>query len=236
MTETAPDPRRIEYLPIGSLSEDPRNPKSHALDAVSASVGRFGFIEPVVRDERTGYIISGHGRSKVLAAMQERGETPPNGVRVDEDGIWHIPVVVGWSSRTDLDASGALIALNRTTELGGWVDDALLDLLDDLTADDELGLEGVGFTEDDRAALEHLEYDAEEDGPRDLDALHESVGDPTEEDSYERVSLMLPSDLATRLRLMVGDTAAENAEAAERWLDALSGTPTEDNAVESAAE
>lgn len=25
MTEIAPDPRRIEYLPIGSLSEDPRN-------------------------------------------------------------------------------------------------------------------------------------------------------------------------------------------------------------------
>src|SRR5690606_18212219 len=48
-----------------------------------------------------------------------------------------------------------LIALNRTTELGGWVDDSLLDLLDGL--DDYTG---IGFSENDtddlRARLEEL--------------------------------------------------------------------------------
>ena len=43
-----------------------------------------------------------------------------------------------WSSRSDTEAGAALIALNRTTELGGWVDeelDHLRELLDTLTAD-----------------------------------------------------------------------------------------------------
>lgn len=228
MTPTTPDqsasatPRRIEYRALSELSEDPKNPKSHAIETVTASVGRFGFIEPVVVDERTGYLISGHGRTKVLRAMQEKGEGAPNGVRVDEEtGEWQVPVVAGWSSRTDLDASGALIALNRAGELGGWVDDALLDLLDELSEDDEFGFEGVGFTEDDRAALEHLEYEVEEHGPRDLDALHESVGDPTEEDSYERVVLLLPPELAARFRGVIGYDVAEQAKKVEEWLESV---------------
>ena len=162
MTDTTPDqsasatPRRIEYRALSQLTEDPRNPKSHAIDTVTASVGRFGFIEPVVVDERTGYLISGHGRTKVLRAMYEKGEGAPNGVRVDEEtGEWQVPVVAGWASRTDLDASGALIALNRAGELGGWVDDALLDLLDDLSEDDEYGFEGVGFGD---TEIENLRY------------------------------------------------------------------------------
>ena len=151
--ETAP--RRTEYLPLDHLTPDPANPKSHSTETIDASIGRFGVIDQIVRDDRTGYIISGHGRHETLTAMRDRGETAPDGVRVDAGGHWLVPVVVGWASRTDAEARAALIALNRTTELGGWVDDALLDLLDNL--DD---FTGVGFTEDDtddlRARLEEL--------------------------------------------------------------------------------
>lgn len=165
------DPRRVEYLPLTKLTPDSRNPKAHDEIAIDASIGRFGFIEPVVLDERTGHIISGHGRTKVLTAMRDEGQTPPNGVRVDEDGTWHIPVVVGWASRTDLDASGALIALNRTTELGGWVDDELLGLLDDLAADGEQGLDGVGYGTDDIEALSARLLASEEDIDMDFSDL-----------------------------------------------------------------
>ena len=40
--------------------------------------------------------------------------------------------MTGWSSRSDTEAGAALIALNRTTELGGWVDEELIRLLTDL--------------------------------------------------------------------------------------------------------
>jgi hypothetical protein len=120
-------------------------------------VGRFGFLEPIVLDQRTGFIISGHGRTKTLAAMAERGESPPEGVQVNDDGEWVIPVVTGWASRSDSESAAALIALNRTTEIGGWQDEELLDLLDGLAADEE-GLLGVGFQDHEVAALRrHLD-------------------------------------------------------------------------------
>lgn len=146
-------PRRTEYIPLDHLTPDSSNPKAHDLEIIDASVGRFGMIDQIVRDDRTGKIISGHGRHMALVSMRNRGETPPEGVRVDASGHWLVPVVVGWASRTDAEARAALVALNQTTILGGWVDDSLLDLLDGLVADGEHGLDGVGFDEDSIDAL-----------------------------------------------------------------------------------
>jgi hypothetical protein len=127
------------------------------VDVIDASVGRFGFLEPIVLDQRTGYIISGHGRTKTLTAMAERGESPPEGVQVNEAGEWVVPVVTGWASRSDSESAAALIALNRTTEIGGWVDEELLTLLDGLSADED-GLLGVGFQDHEVDALRrHLD-------------------------------------------------------------------------------
>lgn len=165
-TDERPASRRhIEHLPLSELLDDKRNPKQHDLPTIDASVGRFGFIESIVRDDRTGRTISGHGRTKQLRAMKERGEMPPEGVILREDGEWLVPVTVGWASRTDTEAAGALIALNRAGEIGGWVDDALLTLLDELSAQED-GLDGVGFDTGDiddlRAMLQ---------GPPDLDEI-----------------------------------------------------------------
>lgn len=155
MANASQQGRRTEYRPLRDLKTNPDNPKAHDLETINESVARFGYIESVVIDERTGYLISGHGRHKTLQAMRARGDAPPDGVVVGPDGDWLVPVQLGWASRTDAEARAALIALNRTTELGGWVDDALFDLLDGM--DDYTG---VGFTEDDtddlRARLEEL--------------------------------------------------------------------------------
>ena len=56
---TGADDRRIEYRDLKKLRADPRNPKAHAAEAIEASVSRFGFVEPIVVDERTGFIASG---------------------------------------------------------------------------------------------------------------------------------------------------------------------------------
>lgn len=144
--------RQVEYRPLASLEGDPRNPKSHDVGTITASVDRFGYLEPIVVDGRTGLIVSGHGRAATLRAMRDRGEAPPEGVREEPPGVWMVPVVTGWSSRSDSEAAAALIALNRTTELGGWVDDALVGLLGEL-AEVPDGLVGVGYTSSD---LDHL--------------------------------------------------------------------------------
>jgi DNA modification methylase len=156
--DPAPSTRRIEYLPLDEIRANPANPKGHDVETISGGMSRFGYIDGVAVDERTGYLISGHGRTKTLRAMQARGDAPPDGIHVAEDGRWLVPVQVGWASRNDVEATGALISLNRTTELGGWVDESLLELLD--TLDDTTG---VGFTggeiEDLRRKLEALDED-----------------------------------------------------------------------------
>lgn len=161
---TDPDPRTVTFLPLQEIKPDPRNPKSHHLETIDQSIGRFGMVDGIVRDDRTGYIISGHGRRKALQAMRDRGETPPEGVKVSPAGEWLIPVLTGWASRTDSEAAAALIAMNRTTELGGWVDEELLDLLGGMV--DEFGegsLIGVGYSPDDITNLrESMEEVTEE--------------------------------------------------------------------------
>lgn len=147
--------RKIEYRRLESLTPDPRNPKGHEAGVIDSSVGRFGFIDPIVEDRRTGRIISGHGRTESLRAAQERGDTPPDGVRQDKDGAWLVPVVVGWASRSDTEAAAALIALNRSTELGGWEEESLLTLLDELIVLGDEGLAGVGFDQSDIDDLRH---------------------------------------------------------------------------------
>lgn len=144
-------PRGVEYLDLKTLKADPANPKAHDIGLIDGSIGRFGFIEPIVRDSRTGYLISGHGRTKTLLAMLTKGESAPEGV-VAVDDTWLVPVITGWSSRTDSEARAALISLNKVGEVGGWVDEALLGILDELGSIDS-GLDAVGF---DDSAIEEL--------------------------------------------------------------------------------
>lgn len=149
------DERRTEYMPLSELQPDPRNPKGHDIGTMDDSMARFGYVETITRDDRTGYIISGHGRRTSLMQQRKRGQEPPSGIQVRDDGEWLVPVAVGWSSQTDTEAVAALIALNRTTELGGWVDDALLDALRSLGG----SLDGTGFTDEDMRLLAALQHD-----------------------------------------------------------------------------
>ena len=106
MTEL--DPRQVTYMRLEELEADPRNPKAHDEETIDKSIGRFGMLDPIVQDQRTGYIVSGHGRHKALMAMQERGETAPEGVKTTSTGEWLVPVVTGWASRTDSESAAAL--------------------------------------------------------------------------------------------------------------------------------
>lgn len=138
--------RWIDYQPLDSIQRARRNPKAHALAAIGASVARYGLVEPIVADERTGRLVAGHGRLDHLLSLRSGGSPVPDGVALDDDGVWLAPVVRGWSSRDDAHADAYLIASYRILELGGWDQVALGTLLQGLSEGD---LATVGFTADD---------------------------------------------------------------------------------------
>ena len=154
--------RTIRYLPIDDIQPDPRNPRAHeSIADVKASILRFGFVDPIIHDDRTGQMIAGHGRVEALTDLHavwlkapKRSRKVPGGIIADGDR-WQAPVVFGWSSTDDNEAAGLLMALNRLTETSKWIPDKQLALLNEI-AESVRGLEGVGYTDEDRAALQRL--------------------------------------------------------------------------------
>lgn len=142
--------RRTEMTPLSMLVPASENPKLHDDALMDASIGRFGFVEPIVLDERTGQIVAGHGRLAALRRAEDRGDAPPDGVEVTE-GEWWVPVARGWASASDAEALAAGIALNRIGEAGGWNRSMLAEILDGLRAASPL--DGIGFSTEDVDAL-----------------------------------------------------------------------------------
>lgn len=153
--------RQLEMVRLDAIRGNPENAKTHSVDGVTASMGRLGLVDIAVRDDRTGMLVAGHGRTDSLRARQTGG-SPPEGVTIDCDGEWLVPVITGWASADDDEATAAAIALNAHVERGGWQVDRLIPILDRLQAGP--GLDGIGY------------------GPKDLKALLRQRGeeyDPT---------------------------------------------------------
>jgi len=133
----------IESAPIDSLSPDPANARVHSpknIEAIKASLRRFGQQKPIVVDARN-IVRAGNG---TLAAAKALGWT-------------HINIV-----RTDLmssDAAAFAIADNRTSDLSDWDEEALARQLDELRAEG-MNLNDLGFdTREVRKLLEETPDD-----------------------------------------------------------------------------
>ena len=140
-------PIRVEYLPLSELVRAPRNPKSHDIGLIHQSLGRFGYVEPIALNERTGRIVAGHGRLETLQQKKATGERAPARV-IERQGEWFVPVLRGVEFASDADAEAYLLASNQTTIAGGWDEGDLAKMLADLSKRDE-GLEGTGFDQGD---------------------------------------------------------------------------------------
>jgi DNA modification methylase len=152
------DPLRVEYVPLSGLKPAKRNPKRHETGALISSMERFGYVAPMILNERTGRLVAGHGRLESLRRAKTEGKEPPERVRV-QNGEWLVPVLRGVSFENDSEAQAYVLADNQTTILGGWNDAELNEILEQLSVDS--GLEGTGFEhlfevavqEDDAASL-----------------------------------------------------------------------------------
>jgi ParB-like chromosome segregation protein Spo0J len=129
---------KIETVPISKLKPSAYNPRKDlqpgnpAYESLKKSIETFGDVDPIVWNKRSGHVVSGHQRLKVLKA---RG-----------DKTIKVSVV-------DLDPAGekALnLALNKID--GEWDDLKLRELLEDLK-DDGIDLLAAGFGEDELAEL-----------------------------------------------------------------------------------
>jgi len=131
-----PGPLRVVRVPLARLQLDPANARLHGatnLQAIQASLKRFGQAEPLIVQAGSWRVIAGHGR---LAAMRALGWTECDVVELDVSGT---------------DAAALGIALNRTAELAEWDDGALARILEQLRAED--ALDGVGYSPTDLDAL-----------------------------------------------------------------------------------
>ena len=125
----------FETISVADLSLDPSNVRKHSrrnLDAIKASLRKFGQQKPIVVDAK-GIVLAGNG---TLTAAQELGWTEIEIMRTELIGV---------------EATAFAIADNRTSELAEW-DEKLRDVLQSLKAED-YPLEEIGFDENELGAL-----------------------------------------------------------------------------------
>jgi len=97
--------RQIEWCPIDALKAWDRNARTHSdrqLRQLAASMREFGFIEPLLIDERKR-IIAGHGRLATAKLI----------------GLSEVPTLVA-ANLTEAQKRALVIAHNRLAELSGW--------------------------------------------------------------------------------------------------------------------
>lgn len=130
-------------IKLRALVTLPGNPKLHADADIAASLRRFGFVERVVVNEKTGHILSGHGRTGVLQQMHVAKEPPPVNIEVDADGDWLVPV--DYVDLPEAEEKPVAVALNRLVEIGGWDDEKLSAIIEEARAAGDAALAGLGW-------------------------------------------------------------------------------------------
>jgi DNA modification methylase len=119
----------IEYLPLGSIKPDPKNPRTHSkkqVQQIADSIGSSGYFNPILIEE-DDVIICGHGRYR--AAKLQGRETVP---------------VIRLSGLTSAAKRVLRIADNKIAMNAGWDIDLLRVELDEIQAEG-LNLELTGF-------------------------------------------------------------------------------------------
>ena len=129
------DPLQALAVPIESLTPDPANARKHGtknLDAIKASLAKFGQRKPIVVQREGMVVRAGNG---TLEAAKALGWTEIAAVVLDDDNA---------------TASQFAIADNRTAELAEWDDPVLAALLEPM---DDVTRNSLGFTDEDVAEL-----------------------------------------------------------------------------------
>lgn len=185
------DKIRIEYMPLGTLLKYPKNPKDHDLGKLDQSFEEFGFTEPPLIDERTGYLTAGNGRLERLQQRKAEGKPAPQRIEVREDD-WYVPIIRGVAFKSDAQASAYVIASNRLVELGGWDEPKLVDMLQSIVQSEASLIDAAGYDLDDLDAMVR----ALTPPTLEVEGLSSRVNSPTSHDfAHSGSALSVPADI-----------------------------------------
>jgi ParB-like chromosome segregation protein Spo0J len=165
---------KIESVPIDSIHPDPANVRRHPdrnLDAIKASLARFGQQRPIVVDAK-GIVRAGNG---TLAAAKALGMDTVQIVRTGLQGS---------------EATAYAIADNRSAELAEWDDTALAETLRSLQSED-FDLAAAGFTDDE---VDKLVASLNQPGDGEWADAFEAAGDTSEVDDTTQVTFVLATE------------------------------------------
>ena len=129
--------QKVELWPIGRLIPYANNPRTHSdaqVARIAASIDEFGFINPILADEKAG-TMAGHGR--LLAALKL--------------GLTHVPVIV-LDHLTDAQKRAYIIADNQLALNAGW-DEALLTAELAALQEEDFDINVIGFEDVELARL-----------------------------------------------------------------------------------
>ena len=177
---------KIEKMKVSDLKYAPYNPRKiddKELAKLKRSISEFGYVEPIVWNQRTGFVVGGNQRLKALREL----------------GIEEVDVVV--VDLSDAKEKALNVALNKIS--GEWDFPKLKDLLTDIDTGD-FDIELTGFDLDEIENLITFYKEPEEDG-FDTDTALEEIEEPKTKrgDIY----------LLGKHRLMCGDsTVKEDVE------------------------
>jgi hypothetical protein len=142
-------PETIVLRPLSELSRWDRNYRVGNVEAIVASIVRFGF-NGTLRVWKDGCVMAGNHAFVALETMRANGAKPPRGIEV-KGKEWFVPTVdVSHLSR--LEAEAYAVADNRTQELGQNDPERLAALLADIKSGTG-SLDGVGYSEAELEAL-----------------------------------------------------------------------------------
>ena len=138
-----------QYIDIYDVVPDERNSKDHDVGVLCESMIRFGFTQPILINKVDNKILAGHGRIKALQSLHNQGYEAPKRIDVSYDiedekiQTWYVPCHC-IDIKDEAEAEAYLIADNRLTEIGGWLDDKLVESLQHIL--EETGsLDGTGW-------------------------------------------------------------------------------------------
>ena len=168
----------IERRSVHDLSNDPANARKHNdrnIDAIIASLRRFGQQKPIVID-KTNIVRAGNGTLEAARRL-------------------------GWESidcvTTSLQGSDAIayaIADNRTAELAEWDEDTLAAQLNGLLTESEEIALAAGFTSEEIEAMLALPEDEDEPAQVDLSSKWEIVVTCESEADQQKVFDMIEKE------------------------------------------
>lgn len=151
------------------------------------SIQEFGYVEPIIVNDRTGKVIGGHQRINVL---KDLGYKEVEVVHVDLD---------------DAHEKALNVALNKIS--GNWDAEKLEDLLRDINLNTDLDVEFTGFDSDELDTI----FGGSVELPEDLDDYFRGLTEQEEQKKVEKDKIYI--HIGKDIKIEISDTEYDNIKA-----------------------